>query len=413
MHGSAGDSRYPEAKKLCRRSGCLPPCKKNDKTQEQNAMNNEGSVEIKDLVKTYVDDRGRPTFTAVKNISLRIENGEFMVLVGPSGCGKSTTLRMIAGLEKITSGTISIGGRVVNELEPKDRGIAMVFQNSALYPHMTLFNNMAFGLQLAKKKKDFITETVGRTAKALGLDHMLERKPNALSGGQRQRVALGRAIVRSPKVFLFDEPLSNLDAKMRVQMRSEISKLHAQLGSPMIYVTHDQVEAMTMGDRICVMRDGLIMQVADPLTLYRQPQNLFVAGFIGSPPMNLLKGKVQRREGGLFFVESAEKNGLVFPLKGNLESLASKYIDKDVVFGIRPEHLSDEIKDGAAAPITSTVEIAEPMGSESLVYLKSGTGNLIARIHGEHLFHLGEQVTVQLNMDKVNLFDVATENVIR
>jgi multiple sugar transport system ATP-binding protein len=336
-----------------------------------------------------------------------------MVLVGPSGCGKSTTLRMVAGLEKITSGTISIGGRVVNELEPKDRGIAMVFQNYALYPHMTIFNNMAFGLQLAKKEKGFISDTVGRTSKALGLDHMLERKPHALSGGQRQRVALGRAIVRSPKVFLFDEPLSNLDAKMRVQMRSEISKLHAQLGSTMIYVTHDQVEAMTMGDRICVMRDGLIMQVADPLTLYRQPQNLFVAGFIGSPPMNLLRGKVQRREGGLFFIESTEKNGLVFPLKGNLESLASKYIDKDVVFGIRPEHLSDEIKDGAAAPITSTVEIAEPMGSESLVYLKAGSGNLIARIHGEHLFHLGEPVTVQLNMDKVNLFDAATENVIR
>src|SRR6201990_100889 len=318
----------------------------------------EGAVQIKDLVKTYVDDRGRPTFTAVKNISLHIENGEFMGLVGPSGCGKSTTLRMIAGLEKITSGTISIGSRVVNELEPKDRGIAMVFQNYALYPHMTLFNNMAFGLQLAKKKKDFIQETVSRTSKALGLDHMLERKPQALSGGQRQRVALGRAIVRNPQVFLFDEPLSNLDAKMRVQMRSEISRLHGQLGSTMIYVTHDQVEAMTMGDRICVMRDGLIMQVADPLTLYRQPENLFVAGFIGGPPMNLLKGKVQRRDGGLFFVEAGEKNGLVFPLQGKLETLASKYVDKEVVFGIRPEHLSDEIKDGAAAPISSTVEIA-------------------------------------------------------
>jgi multiple sugar transport system ATP-binding protein len=336
-----------------------------------------------------------------------------MVLVGPSGCGKSTTLRMVAGLEKITSGTISIGGRVVNELEPKDRGIAMVFQNYALYPHMTIFNNMAFGLQLAKKKKDFISDTVGRTSKALGLDHMLERKPHALSGGQRQRVALGRAIVRSPKVFLFDEPLSNLDAKMRVQMRSEISRLHAQLGSTMIYVTHDQVEAMTMGDRICVMRDGLIMQVADPLTLYRQPENLFVAGFIGSPPMNLLKGKVQKRDGGLYFAETAEKNGLTFPLKGRLESLAGKYVDKDIVFGIRPEHLSDDIKEGFAAPIASTVEIAEPMGSESLVYLKAGTGNLIARIHGEHLYHLGEPVTVQLNMDKVNLFDATTENVIR
>ena len=373
----------------------------------------DGSVSIKQLVKTYVDDRGRPTFTAVKKISLDISDGEFMVLVGPSGCGKSTTLRMVAGLEKITSGTISIGSCVVNELEPKDRGIAMVFQNYALYPHMTLFNNMAFGLQLAKKDKAFISDTVGRTSKALGLDHMLERKPHALSGGQRQRVALGRAIVRSPKVFLFDEPLSNLDAKMRVQMRSEISKLHTQLGSTMIYVTHDQVEAMTMGDRICVMRDGNIMQVADPLTLYRQPENVFVAGFIGSPPMNLLKGKVQNRDGGLYFVENAERNALTIPLQGRLAVLANRYIGKDVIFGIRPEHLSDEVKDQSHVPIKSTVEIAEPMGSESLVYLQAGSGNLIARIHGEHLYHLGEPVTVQLNLDKAHLFDSTTEVVIR
>jgi multiple sugar transport system ATP-binding protein len=373
----------------------------------------EGSVEIKNLVKTYTDDRGRPTFTAVKNISLPVSEGEFMVLVGPSGCGKSTTLRMVAGLEKITSGTISIGGKVVNEMEPKDRGIAMVFQNYALYPHMTIFNNMAFGLQLAKKKKDFINDTVGRTSKALGLDHMLERKPQALSGGQRQRVALGRAIVRSPKVFLFDEPLSNLDAKMRVQMRSEISKLHAQLGSTMIYVTHDQVEAMTMGDRICVMRDGLIMQVADPLTLYRQPENLFVAGFIGSPPMNLLKGKVQKRDTGTVFVENGDKGNLTIPLVGRLEQLASNYVDKDVVLGIRPEHLTDEVKGESHISVSSTVEIAEPMGSESLVYLQAGSGNLIARLHGEHLYVLGEKVTVQLNLDKASLFDPVTEKVIR
>src|ERR1700751_1775040 len=314
----------------------------------------EGAVEIKNLVKTYVDDRGRPTFTAVKNISLHIEDGEFMVLVGPSGCGKSTTLRMVAGLEKISSGTISIGGRVVNEMEPKDRGIAMVFQNYALYPHMTIFNNMAFGLQLAKKKKDFISETVGRTSKALGLDHMRERKPHALSGGQRQRVALGRAIVRSPIVFLFDEPLSNLDAKMRVQMRSEISRLHAELGSTMIYVTHDQIEAMTMGDRICVLRNGLIMQVADPLTLYRQPENMFVAGFIGSPPMNLLKGKVQQRNGSLQFVENGEKDVLTFPLKGPLQTVVSKYIDKEIVFGIRHENISKETKDGSSNPVALT-----------------------------------------------------------
>jgi multiple sugar transport system ATP-binding protein len=373
----------------------------------------EGSVQIKDLIKTYTDDRGRPTFTAVKKINLNVENGEFMVLVGPSGCGKTTTLRMVAGLEKISSGTISIGDRVVNDLEPKDRGIAMVFQNYALYPHMTIFNNMAFGLQLAKKKKDFIQDTVGKTSKALGLDQMLERKPQALSGGQRQRVALGRAIVRNPQVFLFDEPLSNLDAKMRVQMRSEISRLHTQLGNTMIYVTHDQVEAMTMGDRICVMKDGLIMQVADPLTLYRKPENLFVAGFIGSPPMNLLKGKVQKRDGGLHFSESAEKDALTFPLQGRLESLAGKYVDKDIVFGIRPEHITNEPKEGSSTPVTLTVDIAEPMGSESLVYMKAGTANIIARIHGEHLFHQGDKVTVQLNLDKVSLFDTETESVIR
>ena len=373
----------------------------------------EASVEIKDLVKTYLDDRGRPTFTAVKGINLNIEDGEFMVLVGPSGCGKSTTLRMIAGLERVTGGTISIGGRVVNNLEPKERGIAMVFQSYALYPHMTISKNMAFGLQLAKKTKEFIADTVGRTAKALQLDHMMERKPAALSGGQRQRVALGRAIVRNPKVFLFDEPLSNLDAKMRVQMRSEISRLHAQLGTTMIYVTHDQVEAMTMGDRICVMRDGIIMQVADPLTLYLRPENLFVAGFIGSPPMNLLKGKVQKRNGSLFFSESAEKNALTFPLEGSLQTIASKYVDKDIIFGIRPENISNELKEGSSTPISLTVDIAEPMGSESIVYMKVGKGNLIARIPGEHVYHLGEQVTVQLDLDKVTLFDPETEQVIR
>src|SRR6202162_2591626 len=253
----------------------------------------DGAVHITDLVKTYTDDRGRPTFTAVKKINLAVENGEFMVLVGPSGCGKTTTLRMVAGLEKITSGTISIGDRVVNDMEPKDRGIAMVFQNYALYPHMSIFNNMAFGLQLAKKKKDFIQETVSRTSKALGLDHMLERKPQALSGGQRQRVALGRAIVRNPQGFLFDEPLSNLDAKLRVQMRTEIKELHQRLKTTSIYVTHDQIEAMTMADKIVVMRDGIVEQAGAPLELYDRPQNLFVAGFIGSPAMNFLPGTIR------------------------------------------------------------------------------------------------------------------------
>ena len=373
---------------------------------------NDGAVHISDLVKTYTDDRGRPTFTAVKKINLEVNNGEFMVLVGPSGCGKTTTLRMVAGLEKITSGTIAIGDRVVNDLEPKDRGIAMVFQNYALYPHMSIFNNMAFGLQLAKKKKDFISETVSRTSKALGLDHMLERKPQALSGGQRQRVALGRAIVRNPQVFLFDEPLSNLDAKMRVQMRSEISRLHGQLGNTMIYVTHDQVEAMTMGDRICVMKDGLIMQVADPLTLYRQPENLFVAGFIGSPPMNLLKGIVEKGDGGLIFKETADENAVTIPLKGAVEAVAAKVVGKPIVLGIRPEHLTEESKNGSTAPVSSTIDIAEPMGSESLVYMRAGTGNLIARIHGEALYHMGQPITVYVNLDKVALFDVETESVL-
>src|SRR6201988_4521961 len=252
----------------------------------------EASVEIKDLVKTYTDDRGRPTFTAVKGINLDIKNGEFMVLVGPSGCGKSTTLRMIAGLERVTSGTISIGSQVVNHLEPKDRGIAMVFQSYALYPHMNIFKNMAYALELTKKPKNTISGIVGRTAKALQLDHMMDRKPQALSGGQRQRVALGRAIVRDPNVFLFDEPLSNLDAKLRTQMRTEIKKLHAKVQSTVIYVTHDQVEAMTLADRIVIMRDGYIEQVGTPDEVFKRPATRFVAGFIGSPPMNIEEATV-------------------------------------------------------------------------------------------------------------------------
>src|SRR5260221_14095237 len=341
----------------------------------------EASVEIKDLVKTYVDDRGRPTFTAVKGINLDIKNGEFMVLVGPSGCGKSTTLRMIAGLERVTSGTISIGGTVVNHLGPKDRGIAMGFQSYALYPHMNIFKNMAYALEVAKKPKDVISDIVGRTAKALQLDHMMDRKPQALSGGQRQRVALGRAIVRNPKVFLFDEPLSNLDAKMRVQMRSEISRLHGELGTTMIYVTHDQVEAMTMGDRICVMRDGIIMQVADPLTLYMKPDNMFVASFIGRPPMNLLQGKVQKQNSGLVFTETGEQNAISIPIKGPLESLVSKYVDKPIVLGVRPEHITEESKNGSHVPLTSAVDISESTASESLVYMKAGGGSFIAQIY--------------------------------
>jgi multiple sugar transport system ATP-binding protein len=382
------------------------------KSRKAKAMSG-ASVTIRDLVKTYLDNRGKPAFTAVKNINLDVDAGEFMVLVGPSGSGKSTTLRMIAGLERVTSGTIAIDGRVVNHLEPKDRGVAMVFQSYALYPHFTVFKNMAYALTLAKKTKEIISELVSRTAKALQLDHLMERKPQALSGGQRQRVALGRAIVRDPKAFLFDEPLSNLDAKMRVQMRSEITQLHGELGATMIYVTHDQVEAMTMGDRICVMRDGTIMQVADPLNLYLSPDNLFVAGFIGSPPMNLLKGKVRRRDGTLYFIENGEKDLLAVPLEGALHQLASGYIDRDIVFGIRPENITNRPKARAGVPIQMTVEVAEPMGGESLISLKSGTGHLVARIRGEHLFRLNERVTIQINLEKVTLFDPETEEAIR
>jgi multiple sugar transport system ATP-binding protein len=364
----------------------------------------DGSVIVKKLVKTYTNEHGQPTFHAVKGIDLEIRDGEFMVLVGPSGCGKTTTLRMIAGLESITSGTIEIGERCVNEVEPKDRGIAMVFQNYALYPHMTVFENMAFGLKLAGNSKAAIREVVARTAQSLQLHELLDRKPQALSGGQRQRVALGRAIVRDPKVFLFDEPLSNLDAKMRVQMRSEISRLHAQLKSTMVYVTHDQVEAMTMGDRICVMRDGVIMQVADPLTLYREPQNLFVAGFIGSPPMNLIAGRIDSAT----FVSA--DSFIKIPLNVRLEKLA-RQINAAIVFGIRPEHLHAATNPNHV-PIQLIVELAEQMGAESIVYLQAGAQKLVARIFGEHVYQPGESFTAYVDLDKVHLFDPITERVI-
>ncbi len=373
---------------------------------------NGGSVKIQNLAKTYANAHGHPAFTAVKGINLEVRDGEFMVLVGPSGCGKSTTLRMIAGLEEITGGTIEIGGQVVNDLHPKDRGIAMVFQNYALYPHMTVFDNMAFGLKLAKQSKEMIRESVTRAAAALGLEDLLSRKPHALSGGQRQRVALGRAIVRDPKAFLFDEPLSNLDAKMRVQMRAEISRLHARLKTTMIYVTHDQVEAMTMGDRICVMRDGVIMQVADPLTLYREPQNLFVAGFIGSPPMNLLPGKIQRRDGAFSFAADGDSQALMILLSGRLEKFASRYVDRKVVFGVRPEHLSTTARGATDVPINFTVELAEQMGAESIIYLKTAGLSLTARIFGEHHYQPGEKFIAHINLEKVHLFDGETENVI-
>src|SRR5436309_5695304 len=295
-------------------------------------------VVLQNLCKTFRGAKGEEV-VAVRDANLVVEDKEFLVLVGPSGCGKSTTLRMIAGLEEISQGTISIDGRVVNDVEPKHRDIAMVFQNYALYPHMTVYENMAFGLKLRKFPRAETDQRVREAAEILGLKPYFDRLPKALSGGQRQRVAVGRAIVRKPKVFLFDEPLSNLDAHMRVQMRAEISKLHGRLGATMIYVTHDQVEAMTMGDRIVVMKDGIIQQVDEPIALYDNPKNMFVAGFIGSPPMNFFKGTIEQRSGGLWFVEAG--NGFAVHVNDDMAKKLTGYVGRAVVFGSRPEDTND------------------------------------------------------------------------
>jgi multiple sugar transport system ATP-binding protein len=371
-------------------------------------------VTIANLTKTYPEKSG-PGVTAVKGIDLAINDREFMVLVGPSGCGKSTTLRMIAGLETITQGTIAIEDQVVNDVLPKDRDIAMVFQNYALYPHMSVYENMAFGLKLRKFPSAEIAARVREAAAMLQIEHLLDRKPKALSGGQRQRVAVGRAIVRKPKVFLFDEPLSNLDAKMRVSTRTEISKLHARLGATMIYVTHDQVEAMTMGDRICVMRDGHIMQVAAPLELYNRPANLFVAGFIGSPPMNLFKGCIRRLDTHLTFVETNPVGKPVtVPLTDALARRAECYIDQPIIFGVRPEDVRegvDATASSSAAP-EATIEVAEPMGAETYLYLTTGATSFIARVRPTEHFRIGQQIKITFDLEKAHLFDPSTEQVI-
>lgn len=374
------------------------------------------TVTLSKLDKTYAPGK-KDAFRAVKGIDLDIQDKEFMVLVGPSGCGKSTTLRMIAGLEEISGGTLRIGERVVNDVAPKSRGIAMVFQNYALYPHMSVFDNMAFGLKLQKMPRIEIKERVDKAAAILGLEELLDRKPKALSGGQRQRVAVGRAIVRQPDVFLFDEPLSNLDAKMRVQMRAEISRLHKRLDATMIYVTHDQVEAMTMGDRICVMRDGLIMQVADPLTLYNKPDNLFVAGFIGSPSMNFLHGRIEREGDRIYFVEQAltqtAKASARLSLEGSLAERARPYIDKPIILGIRPENI--ELAEQAdTSTVAGSIEVAEPMGAETFLTLATGGGHLFsAKVHAEHVFKLAENVALRFDLAKALLFDPDTEQVLR
>ncbi len=351
---------------------------------------------------------------AVNDATLEIKDKEFVVLVGPSGCGKSTTLRMVAGLEEITEGNIYIGGKLVNDVPPKDRDIAMVFQNYALYPHMDVYNNMAFGLKLRKFAKAEIDRRVKEAARILGIENLLDRKPKALSGGQRQRVALGRAIVREPKVFLMDEPLSNLDAKLRVQMRSELSKLHNRLQTTIIYVTHDQTEAMTMGDRIVVMKDGLIQQVGAPMDIYQNPCNAFVAGFIGSPAMNFVDAKLIKQGDDLYL------EGEKFKVKVPPEKVASyrnlnAYVDKKIIFGIRPENIEDRAVVADADPdycITAMVEVTEPMGAELYCYLTINGSLVTARVDAYSTAKADTAHDFYFNMNKMHVFDPETEKTI-
>ncbi|MCD4828040.1 MAG: sn-glycerol-3-phosphate ABC transporter ATP-binding protein UgpC [Candidatus Cloacimonetes bacterium] len=339
-------------------------------------------------------------FQAVKDVNFVAEDKEFIILVGPSGCGKTTTLRMIAGLETITSGSISIGDRVINDVAPKDRDIAMVFQNYALYPHMSVYQNMAFALKLRGMPRSEIAGHVGEAAELLGIESLLDRKPRALSGGQRQRVALGRAIVRHPKVFLFDEPLSNLDAKLRVQMRGEITKLHRKLASTMIYVTHDQVEAMTMGDRIVVMDQGLIQQIDTPLNIYNEPVNLFVAGFIGSPAINLLNGTLNEEDGNLWFDEGSFRCAVPADRK------LGGYIGKPLVMGIRPEDISGyDDKAPQSQKIEALCEVVEPMGNEFIVYLRTKGSKLTARLDPRQTPRVEQILELTLDMARAHFFD--------
>jgi multiple sugar transport system ATP-binding protein len=360
-------------------------------------------VSLKNVYKIYPGDKGSEV-TAVKDFNLEIQDREFMVFVGPSGCGKSTTLRMIAGLEEISRGDVVIGDRRVNDVPPKDRDIAMVFQNYALYPHMSVYENMAFGLKLRKYPKDEIRKRVTDAAEILGITDYLERKPKALSGGQRQRVAVGRAIVRQPSVFLFDEPLSNLDAKMRVQMRSEITKLHRRLQATMIYVTHDQIEAMTMGQRIVVMKDGVIQQVAAPLEIYNHPANLFVAGFLGSPPMNFLKGTL-RPEGETHIFEEA--GGPVRLALTHRTGLGA-HTGKNITLGVRPEHCACIPQSGSlqANQFESTVENVEPMGAETFLYINTGAHQLVSRIpNAVDRAEAGHGLRFEIDFSTVHLFE--------
>ena len=366
------------------------------------------SLSLQHINKTYPNG-----FEAVKDFNLEIADKEFIIFVGPSGCGKSTTLRMIAGLEEISGGTLKIGDKVVNDVEPKDRDIAMVFQNYALYPHMTVYDNMAFGLKLRKVPKDQIDKMVKEAAKILDLEKLLDRKPKALSGGQRQRVAMGRAIVRDPKVFLMDEPLSNLDAKLRVQMRIEISKLHQRLETTIIYVTHDQTEALTLGTRIVVMKDGVVQQVDSPLDLYMRPNNLFVAGFIGSPQMNFIDAKVvvSGSEVRLMF----GSNSIKLPENKAKKLIDNGYEDKTVTFGIRPEDIKDEemfISNSPDTTLEATVKVYEMLGAEVFLYFTVETFDITVRVNPRTTARPGDTIKIALDGSKIHLFDKETQETI-
>jgi multiple sugar transport system ATP-binding protein len=363
-------------------------------------------VSIKNVTKVFPGN-----VKAVDSVSLGVENKEFMVLVGPSGCGKSTTLRMIAGLEEITTGQIYIADKLINDVPAKDRDIAMVFQNYALYPHMTVFENMSFGLMLRGILKKEITQRVNEAADILGIRQLFNRKPRELSGGERQRVAVGRAIVRKPLVFLFDEPLSNLDAKMRVQMRTEIHKLHIRLQTTIIYVTHDQVEAMTMGDRIAVMKDGILQQVSDPITIYDEPRNKFVAGFIGSPPMNFMNGRIIKKDGRLYFDEGK----ILVKLVEDMYKKMVSYEGKEVTLGIRSEDIYDKLFVSEAPPeniVRVNCEVSEPMGSEVYLYLNTGKHTFIARVGAHDRPKVNQDMDVVFDMSKAHFFDKDTEETI-
>jgi multiple sugar transport system ATP-binding protein len=363
-------------------------------------------VTLKNIWKKYGD------LAVVKDVNLTVPDKSFYILVGPSGCGKSTTLRMIAGLEDISSGEVYIDDRLVNGVPPKNRDIAMVFQNYALYPHMTVYENMAFGLKLRHMPKKEIDDRVREAADILGIEHLLERRPKALSGGQRQRVAVGRAIVRKPKVFLFDEPLSNLDAKMRVRMRLELAKLHDKLKTTIIYVTHDQLEAMTLASQVAIMKDGTVQQVAPPLDLYNVPANKFVAGFIGNPPMNFIDVNVIADAKGTKLVMGKNGSSLTLEISNGKEKALKPYAGKKVVMGIRPEDIYDKVYyqgDGKGRTVPSRVEVVEPMGAEKYLYLNSGGNSVVARVEPDNAAHVNQVIDVVFKLENVKFFDAETD----